>query len=98
MRNILPVVVALLYISAGLYAQDRPEFHVARTTEPPGIDGDLNDDAWQREPLPLSDWTAYNPLRGGRMEQRTDVRIAHDDRYIYFAFQCFDDQPERIRT
>jgi hypothetical protein len=29
---------------------------------------------------------------------RTDVRIAYDDRNIYFAFHCFDDEPDRIRT
>src|SRR4029079_8036319 len=29
---------------------------------------------------------------------RTDVRIAYDDRYIYFAFHCFDNEPDKIRT
>ena len=32
------------------------------------------------------------------MARRTDVWVAHDDRYLYFAFRCYDDEPEKIRT
>ena len=43
---------------------------------------------------------SYNPLRGDEMsnELRTEVRIAYDDRNIYFAFHCFDNEPDKIRT
>ena len=29
---------------------------------------------------------------------RTEVRIAYDDRNLYFAFHCFDSEPDKIRT
>ena len=29
---------------------------------------------------------------------KTDVRIAYDDRNLYFAFHCFDNEPGKIRT
>src|SRR4029077_5713347 len=46
------------------------------------------------------DWVSYNPLYGekAQQQQRTEVRIAYDDRYIYFAFHCFDSEPGKIRT
>ena len=98
MRRLIAAVIIIAGTYVEIHAQSRPEFRVPRVAEPPRIDGVLNDDVWQREPLPLGDWIAYNPVRGGRMEQRTDVRIAYDDRFIYFAFQCFDNEPDKIRT
>src|SRR5262249_18351689 len=29
---------------------------------------------------------------------RTEVRIAYDDRNLYFAFHCFDSEPDKIRS
>src|SRR5437867_2854374 len=98
MRTAVTVVLIISYSLIALHAEDRPSFQVTRTTEPPKIDGILNDDVWKQEPLPLGDWIAYNPLRGGRTELRTEVRVAYDDRYIYFAFHCFDTEPDKIRT
>jgi hypothetical protein len=50
--------------------------------------------------MPTGQWASYNPNRGDRMpdEYRTEVRIAYDDRSIYFAFHCFDNEPQNIRT
>ncbi len=87
-----------IFGSSPIHGQSRPEFHVSRTTASPTIDGHLNDEAWRGEPLDLVDWVSYNPLRGERAEWRTDVRIVYDDRNIFFAFHCFDPEPDRIRT
>ena len=72
-----------------------------RAPEPPKIDGVLDDAAWaQVAPMPNDGWASYNPNRGDKMpaEYRTEVRIAYDDRNIYFAFHCFDNEPAKIRT
>jgi hypothetical protein len=97
-REILIALALTAYAADSLPAQDRPEFRVARTAAPPKIDGDLSDEAWRAAPLPLGEWVSYNPLRGDKGQERTDVRIAFDDRHIYFAFHCFDTEPEKIRT
>jgi len=93
-------VTCLVVFTINLRAQDRPEFRVARAAEPPTIDGVLNDEVWKQEPLVLGDWISYNPLRGDKMPTllRTEVRIAYDDRNLYFAFHCFDNEPDKIRT
>src|SRR5438552_541509 len=98
MRPTLTAVLIILCAAFALHAEERPAFHIARATDPPKVDGILNDEAWNREPLPLGEWVSYNPLRGGRADQRTEVRIAYDDRHIYFAFHCFDTEPAKIRT
>jgi uncharacterized protein DUF5916/cellulose/xylan binding protein with CBM9 domain len=95
------VIIALVLCAAGeLWAQERPEFHITRAAQPPAIDGVLDDEVWTQAQLSLGDWVSYNPLRGDTMSMqlRTDVRIAYDDRNIYFAFHCFDNEPEKIRT
>ena len=62
------------------------------------IDGNLGDEAWLGSPLDLGEWVSYNPLRGEKVPTRTEVRIVYDDRNIYFAFHCFDNEPDKIRT
>ena len=83
-------------------AQAQPSaFNVTRAAQPPTIDGVLDDVTWQQvEPMPTGEWKSYNPSRGDLMPDvyRTDVRIAYDDRNIYFAFHCRDNEPDRIRT
>jgi len=65
---------------------------------PPVIDGDLSEAAWQRPALPLSEWLTYNPSYGGTMAQKTRVWMAYDKNNLYFAFQCLDPEPEKIKT
>lgn len=101
MRHITLIVAALLLLTPlALYAQTqaRPSFHISRAEHPPKIDGDLSDEVWDDDPLSTGDWISYNPLYGTTVPQRTQVRIAYDDRYIYFAFKCLDSEPDKIRT
>jgi len=98
MKSATAAVVLCLLLPIAVHAQERREFHVARAAQPPKIDGDLNDDVWDDDPLALGDWLSYNPLYGTPMPHRTDVRIAYDDRNLYFAFHCIDSEPEKIRT
>jgi hypothetical protein len=69
-----------------------------RLSAAPVIDGRLDDAAWQVPPLELGAWTSYNPLYGQTTPQQTRVWVAYDTEYLYFAFQCDDPEPSRIRT
>ena len=46
----------------------------------------------------LDRWMSYNPLRGEPEQQRTSVWIGYDNEAIYFAFRCYDDEPDKIRS
>src|SRR5262245_33688469 len=100
MRTIVVVAAVLVFtITPGLLsAQGRPDFVVTRAVKPPVIDGSLEDAAWTVEPLTTSDWLSYDPLYGEKQTQHTEVRATYDDRYLYFAFHCFDSEPDKIRT
>src|SRR5206468_1098067 len=38
------------------------------------------------------------PLYGEKLEFQTEVRLIYDDKNLYFAFHCFDPEPDKIRT
>ena len=97
----IPGCLLALFLATGLpaaYAQAPADFQVSRAATPPAIDGDLGDEAWLGNPLEMGQWVTYNPHRGEKVPTRTEVRIVYDDRNIYFAFHCFDDEPDKIRT
>lgn len=92
--------LGFLLLARDAGAQTGGDFQVARTSAPPKIDGVLDDEVWKQAPLPTGDWVSYNPVRGDKMsaDLRTEVHVAYDDRNIYFAFHCFDNEPDKIRT
>ena len=97
----IPGCLLGLFLATGLpaaYAQAPVDFQVPRAVAPPAIDGDLGDEAWLGKPLDMGQWVTYSPHRGEKVPTRTDVRIVYDDRNIYFAFHCYDDEPDKIRT
>lgn len=100
LRPLRPVlgVLAALACTAPAHAQARAELQARRVAAPPKIDGLLDDQAWLEPPLPLGPWLSYNPLRGDTGPERTEVRVAYDDRYLYFAFHCISDDPSSVRT
>ncbi len=59
------------------------------------LDGFSDEPAWQAiEPLPM---TMFQPVFGGEMTERTEVRIAYDDQYLYVSGRLYDSDPEGIR-
>jgi hypothetical protein len=94
----LAALLSLLTIAPIAAAQAPPDFRVTRATQPPKIDGQLDDLAWQAGPLRLGDWLSYNPLRGEPGAPQTEVFVTYDERNLYFAFHCFDDEPAKLRT
>ena len=97
---LLASAVALLVPCPPAEAQEapRPELHARRAAVPPILDGVLDDAVWSGDPVPMETWVSYNPLRGEPALERTSVWIGYDEEAIYFAFKCFDSEPEGIRT
>jgi hypothetical protein len=97
-------LTALIALPAPVRAQSteaasgRPVIHAVRVARPPTIDGRLDDEAWQRPPIETTEWQSYNPLYGDKIAQHTQVWIAYDDNYFYFAFKCDDPEPRGIKT
>src|SRR5688500_15429624 len=68
---------------------------LTRVSSPIVIDGDMNDEAWQRvAPLPL---TMYAPVFKGQPTQRSEIRVAYDAEHVYFGGWFYDTDPSGIR-
>ena len=95
------LLAAFLLAGPGAAAADQSApvvLSAVRAASTPVIDGSLADEAWRHEPLALGEWLSYNPLHGDRIPQGTRVWAAYDDRYLYFAFECQDPEPDRVKT
>jgi hypothetical protein len=65
------------------------------TNEQIGLDGVLNEAAWQRA-VPASDFIQQDPNLGGTPTERTEVRILFDGERLYMGVTCFDSEPDLL--
>ena len=65
------------------------------TTEPPNIDGVLNDTCWETCEW-AGNFTQWIPKEGAKPSQPTQLKILYDDKNIYVAIRAFDSEPEKI--
>ena len=73
-----------------------PTLHAIRTPDPIRVDGVLDEAVWLEAPA-VSGFRQRWPVDGSPATERTEVRVAYDDRAIYFGMVMFDDsEPDRI--
>ena len=70
---------------------------LARAGTPPRIDGVLDDAVWQAV-KPWDAFTTIMPDYGKPASEKTEVYAAYDREHIYFAFNCLDSEPAKIKT
>jgi len=64
---------------------------------PPVIDGNLDDPVWKSDTLDLArDFIQREPDEGKPATESTVVAVAYDDDALYFAFWCYDSEPDKI--
>ena len=66
-----------------------------RLSGPIKIDGRIDEEAWAAiEPVPL---VTYQPTYRGAKSQRSEIRVAYDDNYIYAAGRFYVEDPGDLR-
>jgi len=68
-----------------------------KTKQAPLIDGKLDDALWPKAPTERG-FITYYPDYGKPMADDTIVYYAYDRENLYFAFRCFDSQPDKIKA
>ncbi len=64
-----------------------PHLAAVRTSEPPSIDGKLDDPVW-KEAGEAGAFTQKYPDEGKPPSERTVLRVLYDDDSVYFGFDC----------
>lgn len=85
----------VLFFNTFVFAGD--ELIPLRTDTPPVIDGKLDDTVWQQAPS-VTGFKTFYPEYGKDMPDPTVVYYAYDRENLYFAFRCFDSEPDKIKT
>jgi hypothetical protein len=90
-------LLLLLCAVPRLVAQSGEEpMRLTRLTGPVQLDGRLEEPAWASvAPLPLA---MYTPTFGGTLTERTEIRVAYDDRYLYVGGRMYDSEPGKVRA
>ncbi len=100
-RNIICKIFCLfLLISQGdfLFGQiERKELISSRIDIPPKIDGQLDDEAWQKAE-PATDFYQYRPFNDRGASFPTQVYLVYDDNAIYIGARLLDPSPDSILT
>lgn len=68
-----------------------------KTETAPRIDGILDDPAWQYSVIDTL-FISYNPAYGDTLPMRTKIHMTYDSENLYYAFECFDTEPDKIKT
>jgi hypothetical protein len=71
-----------------VYGQER-SLQITRVSEPPRIDGVLDDSVWQKTP-PATNFTKNFPDFGSKASRESEVRILYDNEAIYVGAWLFD--------
>lgn len=69
---------------------------IPKIDKPPVIDGKLDDEVWKHGVV-LKDFYQRSPGDNIAPSKPTEVIIAYDPKFLYFAFKCYDD-PDKIRA
>ncbi|HUU46687.1 MAG TPA: DUF5916 domain-containing protein [Acidobacteriota bacterium] len=100
------LVALFLILSGSVAAQDStqtervvPEIKALRINpHPPVIDGNLDDPIWSKPGLELArNFTQRDPDEGVAPTESTVVAVTYDDDALYFAFWCYDSEPDKIQ-
>jgi hypothetical protein len=83
-----------MFLSLLAYATEQAVIPAVFLSNPPVIDGELDDSCWEEAPS-VNDF--YDTSKGIPANEPTTAWIAYDGRTIYVAFKCVDSKPETIR-
>jgi len=92
------ISILLLLMAMGKLSGQPEKIVPFRAVSKPTIDGQLNDDIWQREPTVKEHFISYFPYQGEKLPFLTEVWAAYDEYNLYFAFYAHDNEPNRIKT
>lgn len=85
-------------LTAEKYKQNIKKLIPVHAKTAPVIDGKLDDNIWRTSALVDDIFITYNPTDGEIFPQKTKVWLAFDKDNLYFAFYCYDTEPDKIKT
>ena len=95
--HIQPFILCLIISLCSIVAQDRPEVVATRTELTIKVDGLLDEPVWATI-KPITEFVQRLPLDGSEPTEKSEMRVAFNNNFIYFGFTFFDSEPEKVRA
>lgn len=95
--NSIKIILCFILITEIIAAQTREPLKPILTNNPPVLDGRLDDEVWKTAPS-VSEFKTFTPDFGKDLSEKTIVYMAYDKENLYFAYKCFDSEPDKIRA
>ena len=100
-KSLIPIgfffLSGLFSLSAAASVEQRTPLKPYKTDVPPVLDGVLDDDAWKNAPQETG-FKTYTPDYGKDMREKTIVYYAYDRENLYFAYRCYDSEPDKVKA
>ncbi len=102
LKSFSVIIMGLLSIS--LFSQEKAKDSLSKKVyvtnsindkQAPIIDGVLIDDAWNNVEW-AGDFIVWQPDENTKPTQPTKFKIVYDDKYLYVAYRCYDDETDKI--
>lgn len=100
MKHRIPLVATGLLVLAALApaaSSEGPFFRPLRVDAPPAIDGRLDEACWRETPS-VELVKTFIPDFGRDASDRTVAFMTYDAENLYFAFKCYDREPDKIKA
>lgn len=96
-RSMQVLFIFLLFIELSLCQTQRRNTLANRISNPPQIDGQLDDQVWSSTPI-LTDFQQWSPNHGNRPSQPTEYRVGYDNTALYIGIVCYDSSPDSMMS
>lgn len=98
MKFRLNIFLLFIFCLYNVTAQEKKILNITKTTNPPKIDGVLDDEVWKNAEV-ATDFTQFRPEMGVKEteETRTEVKVTYDNDAIYFGAYLHDDPSKIMR-
>jgi hypothetical protein len=89
-------LAALTSFRTPLLGEEEVRIDIHKVSTNPEIDGYIEESFWGNL-TPHKDFVQFDPYNGRPCSEETIVYVAYDEDNLYFAFDCLDSQPEKIK-
>ena len=88
-----------LFVFLGFTQSSSEEvLNIPKLSHAPKIDGVLENSIWEKEALKIENFLQFTPKERGTPTEKTVAYIGYDHKNLYFAFRCYDSEPQKIRS
>ncbi len=87
-----------IFLWPALSLSSQKPLAIPKLSQAPKIDGHLDNLLWEKEALKIEDFLQFTPKEKGTPTEKTITYIGYDQKNLYFAFRCYESDPQKIRA